>query len=346
MLEKLNKRKQLGNYRSLRTVDNLIDFASNDYLGLARSEELKSGGGSTGSRLLTGNSDYAEELEDKLARFHGFEAGLIFSCGYMANMGLLSCVEDIIFYDTHVHASMHDGMKLGSATCFPFRHNDLKSLENRLKNFVGRGKRFVCIESLYSMDGSFAPLVEIAALCTKYAAHLIVDEAHAVGIFGSGGRGLTAEKNILSSVFAQVTTFGKAVGTHGAIVLGSRLLREYLINFARTFIYTTALPLHSLAAINSSYESFPKMDRQRLHLQRLIELFGKTPRSPIQAVEIKGNREVSQASWELSQAGFDVRAIMSPTVKRGSEVLRVCLHAFNTEKEVEALLDILNKWTN
>lgn len=357
MLEKLNRRKHLGNYRSLRTVSNLIDFASNDYLGLARSEKLQSATakewdkfklmGSTGSRLLTGNSSYAEELEHKIARFHGFESGLLFSCGYMANVGLLSCIADetdAIFYDTHVHASAHDGMRLSSAKPFPFRHNDLDHLEKRLKNTLVSGKKYVCVESVYSMDGTIAPLEEVCYMCSKYQAHLIVDEAHAVGTYGPGGRGLTAEKKVIGSLFAQVTTFGKALGTYGAIVLGSSLLKEFLLNFARSCIYTTALPMHTLAAINCAYDLLPDCDKERLHLQRLIHLFGKNPSSPVQAMKVPGNREVQRASFELNKAGFDVRAIMSPTVQRGSEALRVCLHAFNTEKEVAALLDLLKKY--
>lgn len=307
------------------TLRQLVDFASNDYLGLARS--------STGSRLLTGNSVYAENLEDEIAAFHGFEAGLLFNCGYMANIGLLStvaCEDDCVIFDAHIHASTRDGIQLSKAAAFPFRHNNLESLENRLKACTVKGERFICIESIYSMDGSIAPLQEMCLLAKKYEAHLIVDEAHAVGVYGPQGRGLLAKENLCSEVFAQVTTFGKALGAHGAIVLGSQTLKHSLINFAKSFIYTTALPMHSLVAIKNSYDLFPGMDAERKHLQKL----GPS----IQAIPVKDPKAVAE---KIRHAGFDVRPILSPTVRRGHEILRLCLHAFNTEAELKALYEVI-----
>lgn len=360
-LEKqLLKRKTFGHLRELKVTENLIDFSSNDYLGLARSSELAksamqewerqashlNGLGSTGSRLLTGNSHYAQDLEDRIAKFHGYEAGVLFSCGYMANVGLLSAIaqeESVFFYDAGVHASIRDGIGLSRGKAFPFKHNHLHHLEERLKNCPLSEDRFICIESVYSTDGSTAPLTEISHLAQKYEAHLIVDEAHAIGACGPNGRGLIAEYSLTEKVFAQVITFGKALGTYGAIVLGNDPLRQVLINFATPLIYTTALPIQSLAAIKCSYDVFPKLEKERQHLQNLIRLFRESyadaSKTHIQSVPIVGNENAKRAAQALMDLGLDVRPLLSPTVRRGYEVLRICLHAFNTENDLALLLN-------
>lgn len=358
MENRLLKRSKLGNLRTLKITQPIIDFSSNDYLGLARSPQLATsifqewemhlshlnGLGSTGSRLLTGNSIYAQELEEKIAEFHGYEAGLLFSCGYMANVGLLIAItnqESVIFFDAAVHASTHDGIRLSRAKAFPFRHNDLGHLENRLKSCSSEGDCFICIESIYSTDGSMAQLPEISQLAREYKAHLIVDEAHAVGACGPKGRGLVAEHNLTAHVFAQVTTFGKALGTYGAIVLGNHVLKQALINFATSYIYTTALPFQTLAAIKCSYDLFHEMDQERDHLQKLIQTFRESnpssSMSHIQSIPVEGNEAAKHAAQALVKQGFDIRPLLSPTVQRGHEVLRVCLHAFNTEDELAQL---------
>lgn len=345
---RLLKRKTSGNFRQLQVLHGLVDFSSNDYLGLARSEDFAravslckgelNSLGSTGSRLLTGNTLYAQMLENTIAAFHGYEAGILFSCGYMANVGLMSTVagnDDTIFFDSFIHASCRDGISLSRAQSFPFRHNNLEHLENRLKNCSIRGNRFICIESIYSTDGSVAPLKEIALLTKKYEAHLIVDEAHAIGVYGLEGRGLAES----SDVFAKVITFGKALGTYGAIVLGSAILKDALINFATSYIYTTALPFHCLAAIKCSYDTFPKLVKERKHIAHLIKKISST--THIHPIFIKGSKNALCAAKALREKGFDVRALLSPTVRRGHELLRICLHAFNTEDEVKALLGYL-----
>lgn len=355
----LQRRQKQGNLRQLHCVKNLIDFASNDYLGLARSPDLAfsikqewakyNSFGSTGSRLLTGNSEYVQDLEDKIAHFHGFEAGLIFNCGYMANVGLISSIagpEDTIFFDTHVHASIHDGMRLGRALLVPFRHNDLISLEARLRNH-SKGKCFICVESLYSTDGSKAPLSEIYALSKLYNALLVVDEAHAIGVWGPQGKGLVAQNGLEGQIFAQIVTFGKALGAHGAIVLGNLMLKQGLINFARSFIYSTALPFPVLAAIKCSYDLFPRLEKERSHIKYLIKKFQNiildASETQIQGVKIKGNAAVKLAAKNLACEGFDVRPLMSPTVRRGHEILRICLHACNTAEQVTTLLEHVKK---
>ncbi len=364
--EKLSKQKNLGNLRQLTIRHKLIDFSSNDYLGLARSSDLAksvseeferhvgllhlNGLGSTGSRLLTGNSTYAQDLEDKIAHFHHYEAGTLFNCGYMANVGLLSTVasdEDTILFDVGVHASTHDGIHLSGAKAFAFKHNDLEHLEHRLRRSSLTKNCFICVESIYSTDGSRSPLKGVSQLAEKYSAHLIVDEAHAVGVCGSSGRGCVAELNLTSKIFAQINTFGKALGTHGAIVLGNHTLKQALVNFARPYIYTTALPFYSLAAIKCSYDLLPSFETKRENLQELIQLFRKvrddekTSESHIQSVKIAGNESVKISAEKLMQKGFDVRALTSPTVKRGREILRICLHAYNTKDELLALLKVI-----
>lgn len=358
--EKLIKRKSQGHERHLTIAKDLVDFASNDYLGLARSDELyrqvlveweqSKGGlhGSTGSRLLTGNTAYAEQLEEVISAFHGYASGLLFSCGYMANLGLITAVaaqNDRILFDAHIHASTLDGIKLSQARAFPFRHNDLDHLESRLKKQYPRGSCYVCIESVYSTDGSQAPLRELCQLTQKYGAYLIVDEAHAVGVLGPQGRGLIAEQKVTNEVFAQVVTFGKALGVHGAIVLGSRLLKQTLINFARPCIYTTALPFSCLAAIRSSYALFPMLEKERIKLSALIGRFraamGSSSTTTIQAIPMKGNERVREGAKQIARQGYHVSPLMSPTVQQGEEVLRICLHAFNTDQEVDHLLQII-----
>lgn len=362
---RLAKRQKQGNFRQLLVANNLIDFASNDYLGLARSQELAlsvldewkkcerpfNGIGATGSRLLTGNSYYAQDLEEELAKFHGYEAGLLFNCGYMANVGLISSVassEDFIFFDAQVHASTHDGMRLSLARAIPFRHNDLAHLELRLKRISGKGQRFICIESIYSTDGSKAPLQEISSLAKLYGAHLIVDEAHSVGVWGPQGRGLVAENGLEQQVFAQITTFGKAIGAFGAIILGSHTLKQSLINFARSYLYSTALPFHVLAAIKCSYQFFPMFENKRLYIKHLInhfrEAFLTTSETHIQCVKIKGNYAVKHVARKLALDGFDVRPLMSPTVRQGHETLRICLHDYNTIEQVAELVERINHY--
>lgn len=347
--QELIARKEKGIYRILPPPPNgLIDFSSNDYLGLAKSRPLEGfSGGSTGSRLLTGNSAFIEALEGRIAQFHHYESATIFNCGYMANVGLFSCIaskEDIVIYDTHVHASIHDGIRLSGAQLVPFRHNDVDHLEKRLKTCSKGKNRFVAIESVYSIDGKVAPLQEISALCALYGAYLIVDEAHAVGIFEEEGRGLVAKYGLTAHVFAQVVTFGKALGAHGAAVLGKKILKEYLINCSRPFIYTTAPPVDTLTSISSAYERIKVMQSERAHLQRLQSYFHNGNSTPIQSVRANGALDAIRFSQFLAQHGYDVRSIRYPTVRRGHESLRISLHAYNSDEEVKGLLSVIQSY--
>jgi 8-amino-7-oxononanoate synthase len=333
-----------------------VDFTSNDYLGLARVGSLPENGhfshGSGGSRLLSGNFEGTERLENQLADFHEAPSALIFNSGYDANLGLLSAIardEDTIFYDILSHASLRDGIRLSRAGAFPFLHNDLVDLGRRLEQ--AKGVVYVVTESLFSMDGNFAPLAEMVDLCEKAGAYLIVDEAHATGVVGRHGGGLVQELGLQERIFARVHTFGKAVGCHGAAVLGSRNLKDFLINFSRPLIYTTALPPSSVAAIQYAYTLFPGMDEERLHLHQLIQYMQEIElpmqrlmsSSPIQGVIIPGNKEVTVMANRLQEAGLDCRPIRYPTVPRQKERIRIVLHSFNTIEEINLLAGVLRK---
>lgn len=354
---KLQERKEQHAFRRLRLPDGKTDLCSNDYLGIAtlgligRSpDQTKASHGSGGSRLLAGNYPLVEETEKTLAVFHAAEAGLIFNSGYDANLGLLSCLPqrgDTILYDQLSHASIRDGIRLSFARAFSFGHNDLTDLEKKLAS--AEGNKFVVTESVFSMDGDQAPLAEMAAVCRRYGAHLIVDEAHATGVIGERGEGLVQVLGLGQECLARVHTFGKAVGCHGAVVLGSHRLRDYLVNFCRPFIYTTALPASAVMAIRTAYGLFPGMDEERAHLRvligRLREANLRFERlesfTPIQGVVVPGNEAVKALAQELQAEGLDIRPILYPTVPRGSERLRIVLHAFNTVEEMEKLIGLL-----
>lgn len=352
--QKLAKRKTENAFRELRTNDSLVDFCSNDYLGFASEKEIHildslQQYGATGSRLISGNYRQTEEVEQFLADFYKAESGLIFNSGYNANVGLFSCVaqrSDTIIYDELIHASIRDGIKLSNANSFSSKHNDISSLEEKIKN--AKGNIFVAVESIYSMDGDEAPLQKIVELCKQYDAALIVDEAHACGVFGEKGEGLVVQHNLENDVFARVITFGKAFGCHGAVVLGNKLLRDYLINYSRSFIYTTALPLNSILAIKKAHR-FLLNNLDRIEILNLnIEYFKKEvlnfnisildSQSAIQCIIVAGNKAVKQLAESIQSKGFDVRPILSPTVAKGQERLRICLHNFNTTKQIDDLL--------
>lgn len=354
--KKITARKEQHAYRQLRSGVSGIDFCSNDYLGIVKNDLLRvsardNKSGSTGSRLLTGNYTLIEETETMIAGFHEAESALIFNSGYDANTGLLSAVPqrgDTVLYDYLSHASIRDGLRLSLAASFSFLHNDMADLEKKLT--AAKGNIFVVTESIFSMDGDIAPLKEISALCLRYNAYLIVDEAHATGIAGDKGEGVVQALQLQQQCFARIHTFGKALGCHGAVVLGSYVLRGYLINFCRAFIYTTALPPVSTAAIKAAYEIFPLLTHERSHLQSLVAVFQSAgtafkqmkSNTPVQSVIIPGNEKVKAAAALCQQNNFDVRAILYPTVPKESERLRIVLHAFNTVEEVKKLLEILN----
>jgi 8-amino-7-oxononanoate synthase len=362
--KKLSERELNGNLRKLTCNNNLIDFFSNDYLGLAKSKDLSENiykeykslhgnlNGATGSRLLSGNSSYFISLEEKLSIILKSEKSLVFNSGYNANVALLSSVpqkEDTILYDELIHASLKEGARLSFAKRYSFRHNDIADLELKIKK--GIGDVYVVVESIYSMDGDSSPLTEIINLCEKHDAHLILDEAHSTGILGEGGNGLACKLGVENRIFARVHTFGKAMGVHGACICGSNDLINYLVNFARPFIYTTALPLHSLVSISQAFDFVRSNAKLQEEIVNKIKFFKSEfvkkslskekiieSNSPIQVLKVPGNKEAKFLSDKLTADGFDVRAILSPTVKEGEERLRICLHIFNSEEEIKKLI--------
>ena len=357
--KKLQERNSSALLRKLAIKGGLIDFTSNDYLGLAssldlfkrindRTEQLgmcRNGAG--GSRLLSGNTAYTESLEENLAGIFKAEAALLFNSGYSANLGVLSSLpqrNDTIIYDELAHACIKDGARLSLAKRLNFKHNDLNDLESKIKK--SSGHVFVAVESIYSMDGDECPLAELISLSEKYDATIILDEAHSTGVKGEHGSGLAASLGLDQKIPVRIYTFGKALGVHGACVVGSRVLQQFLVNFARPFIYTTAMPAHSLVAIECAFEYLKEniqlqsvlSERIRFYLDRVSGLTNRTEsHSSVQNLLIGENSKTRQASLTLEASGFDVRPILSPTVPSGSERLRICLHVFNTEDQIEGL---------
>ena len=350
---KLQERSAAGALRGLRIAGGQADYYSNDYLGIAKNGLIEASlprtdlaHGSTGSRLLAGNYPLIEETEKEIAAFHEAEAALIFNSGYDANFGLVACVAgkgDLILYDKLSHASLRDGIRQSFADSYSFAHNDLADLERKLKN--KKGNCFVVTESVFSMDGDMAPLVDVASLCRQFHAHLIVDEAHATGFIGKRGEGLVQDLKLQDDCFARIHTFGKALGCHGAVILGSQTLRNYLINFCRPLIYSTAIPPVSVVAIKASYKIFPDMNKEREEIRHLISLFDrdgfKKTFTPIQCFIVPGNDNVKRIAKQLLDNNLDARPILYPTVPLGEERLRIALHSYNTLEETEKLISIL-----
>ncbi len=352
--------------RKLTEPPGLVDFSSNDYLGFATCQEISDRAqtyltapknGSTGSRLISGNHQLYGEAEQMIAAFHNAPSALIFNSGYDANLGIFSSVPqrgDIVLFDEYCHASIRDGLRLSQAKAFKFAHNDLDNLERLLGAHSGQ-TLFVVTESVFSMDGDSPPLTRLVEICGKHGAFLIVDEAHALGVFGKHGEGLVQEFGLEQRVFARVVTFGKAMGCHGAAVLGPQVLRDYLINFARSLIYTTALPPHSVATIIAAYTHLMGASSQLemlrdniLHFSREQSRLSLSPmfvggKSAIASVIIPGNETVRSIAENLREQGFDVRAILSPTVPQGQERLRFCIHSYNTSAQITAVLEELAK---
>lgn len=357
--KKLNERHEQNAFRELKLYENTIDFCSNDYLGIVKNDLLNNylntgqrayKHGSTGSRLLSGNYPLIKKVEKDIAAFHKSETALIFNSGYDANIGLLSSIPqkgDTIIYDQLSHASIRDGIRISFAQSFSFLHNDVSDLEKKLQQ--SSGNLFIVTESVFSMDGDVCPFKEIIGLCKKYNAHLIIDEAHAIGVIGDKGEGIMQHLQLHHDCLARVYTFGKACGCHGAVVCGTDRLGNYLINFTRSFIYSTALPEIAVAAIEATYKTFPFMQQARMHLQQLITIFQSShiaykkiiSDTPIQGILVPGNGEVKRVASKLQQNNFDVRPILYPTVAKGRERLRIVLHAYNTEHELLQMLHLL-----
>lgn len=365
---KLQQRITQNSLRSLGEENSLIDFSSNDYLGFAKSEVifdktheylLKNNlkiNGATGSRLLSGNHFLYTTVEEQLNNVHNSEASLLFNSGYDANLGFFSSVPqrgDVILYDEFIHASIRDGIQLSNAKSYKFKHNNIEELEKLITRHSellseSHSSIYVATESVFSMDGDSPNLVTLSQLIKKYSnTYLIVDEAHALGVFNYG---LIQELNLEKEVFARIMTFGKGLGCHGAAILGSQQLIDYLVNFARSFIYTTGLSPHALATIKIAYEELTTTDSKEKLQENIQHFISESKRlklnfiesnSAIQCCIILGNEKVKNIATQLQQKGFDVKPILSPTVAENHERLRFCLHSYNSKEEITDVLENL-----
>lgn len=348
--------------RSLTLNRGLVDFSSNDYLGLSQHPIVRNALvdalkrnvplGATGSRLLSGNLHVHEEIEAFLAERFRSESALLFSSGYLANMAVLSAFgtdSTEYFSDELNHASLIDGMKMSKAKRTVFRHNDLGQLRDHLSKSNSRRKAIIT-ESVFSMDGDLAPLKEIFHLAEEFGAWVIVDEAHATGVFGKKGYGRLEEMEAPDRNVIAIHTCGKAIGSQGAFVLSSKQTRDYMINLARPFIFSTGISPLLGVQIRTAVELLPILEAERKHLCQLSNQFrgaiedsfdvGKSE-SQIVPIILGSNEGVLRASLILREEGMDVRAIRSPTVKIGGERLRVSLKSSLSIEDVQHLVQAL-----
>ncbi len=365
-------------YRSLlkRQLSHLeigcIDFCSNDYLGFAKDPKIQEEtlktmqilskdshfqtafNGSSGSRLISGNHPYIDALESELAEHHKAPAGLIFPNGFFANYTLLSCLptrKDILWIDEQAHASLWEGAKASLASFSSFRHNCLESLIKKIKNSRFKYKRaFICIQTLYPATGEIAPLKELIELSQKYEIELIVDEAHATGLYGSKGLGVVIKEGLENQISIRMHTFSKALGAYGAIVFCNKETKQKLIENARPYIYSTALPLYNYVLMQKAHEKMRNADKERKILKSLIHYFKeqnalfsllqKDSMCPIFSFEIEDLYVAKQYRKKCEDKGLMIYVLTPPSTRRGKIILRICLHAFNTKNEIDRLINI------
>lgn len=342
----------------------LLSFCSNDYLGLASHPALISamtnaasryGAGSGASHLVTGHQQAHEALEQRLQQFMGLPAVLLFSTGYMANLGVISALcgrDDVIFADKLNHASLNDAAVLSRATLKRYAHNDLASLERQLAQTKAR-RKLVVADAVFSMDGDLAPVPELLALCERYDAYLMLDDAHGFGVLGQHGRGVLEHFGIHSPRIIYMATLGKAAGAAGAFVAGAQVVIDYLLQTAKPYIYTTASPAPVAAAAQAGVDIIAAEPERRLHLQQLIASLREQCQlqrwqlipSPtaIQPIIIGSNHEALQVSKHLQKRGILVAAIRPPTVPKGTARLRISLSAQHTLEQVQHLLQALHE---
>jgi 8-amino-7-oxononanoate synthase len=360
-LESKNQRRSLCGFTG-------VNLCSNDYLGLSQREELREAilasvqraehVGGTGSRLLSGNFPAWEEMEREFADFAGTESALYFGSGYAANTGLLGSLlgkEDLVFSDELNHASIIDGLRLSGASKEIYRHGDLNILESTLESHAAEGcRKIIVTESVFSMDGDVADLAEINGLAEKFGASLIVDEAHATAVHGPRGRGIVAACGLEERVLAVVHTCGKALASAGAFVCGSNVLKEHLINHARTFVFSTAMPPYLAGQIGAALRLARAMDAERQELLEHGREFAFRLRedgwdvsasdSQIVPVIIGSNGDALEATEFLQSEGFAVRAIRPPTVPEGKARLRLSLTSLTGWNELMRFKEALNRW--
>ncbi|QKC98989.1 8-amino-7-oxononanoate synthase [Mesorhizobium sp. NZP2298] len=342
-----------------------LDFSSNDYLGLAASKRLGEAVaaaiargtpvGATGSRLLRGNSPEHEALEADAAAFFGAERALFFGSGYIANFALLTTLPqkgDLLILDDLAHASMHEGARAGRAEFKLAAHNDIDAVEDAITRWRaegGMGRIWIAVESLYSMDGDRAPMARLIALADRHEAFLVVDEAHATGIWGPDGRGLAAAFEGRDNIVA-LHTCGKALGASGALVTGPGTLCDYLVNRCRPFIYATAPSPLMAVAVREALAMLSDEPQRRVQLQERVAFAGrqlaercgvKPSGSQIQSFVIGDNRRTMAVAAALQARGFDIRGIRPPTVPEGTSRLRISLTLNVDEADISAMLEAL-----
>lgn len=365
-----NKIENLKLYNLLRKLpafNNVVDFSSNDYIGFAKSEVIFRNvhaylveneifqNGSTGSRIISGNHSLYPIAENFIAQFHDAETALIFNSGYDANIGFFSAVpqeNDVVLYDELCHVSIKDGIAMSNAHSHEFIHNDFEDLEELILKFQG-SIIYIVTESVFSMDGDTPNFEELIGLSEKYNCYLIVDEAHTLGVFGDKGEGLIQYLKLQDKIFARIMTFGKGLGCQGAAILGSAELKEYLVNFARSFIHTTGLSPNAVATIFTAYQQLELENEAIQELRENIIYFNQQKnllglksmfvhsKSAIHSGIFPGSENVKQLAQELQDKGFDVQSILSPIVPEGQERLRFCIHNYNSQEEITQLLELV-----
>ena len=344
--------------------ESVLSFCSNDYLGLANHPKLiaamqqgaeKAGVGSGASHLITGHHRYHHELEQALAAFVRLPAALLFSTGYMANLGAISALlgrGDAIFADKLNHASLNDAAVLSRADLHRYPHNDVSALEKMLKASRAPAK-LVVTDAVFSMDGDLAPVPELLALCEQHDAWLLLDDAHGFGVLGENGRGILSHFKVASKRIIYMATLGKAAGVFGAFVAGEPLLIEYLLQQARTYIYTTATPPALSASVLQALKIIAQEDQRRQHLQLLIKTLKNdlhlqrwqlgASGTAIQPLLVGSNQAASSLSEYLLTQGILVPAIRPPTVPKGSSRLRISLSASHSIEDVQRLIAVLHE---
>lgn len=359
----LERLRQAGRYRELAPRTG-IDFASNDYLGLASDQRLRDAVasalnrgvavGSGGSRLLRGNDPEIAALEADAAAMFGSEAALYFATGFAANVALLATLPqpgDLIVFDALIHASAHDGMKLSRAPVQGFRHNDAGAADEAIAAWRARGAAgtpWIVVESLYSMDGDRAPIAALAEVAARHDAMLIVDEAHATGVWGTGGRGLAASLEGRPNVIT-LHTCGKALGCEGALVCGPQVFVDFLVNRARPFIFSTAPSPLMAAAVREALRIVAEEPARRetlhwliAHAERVLAPLGVTPTgTQVLPLIVGGDAETMARAAAVQAMGFDVRGIRPPTVPAGTARLRISLTLNVTQGDIDRLADAL-----
>ncbi len=372
----LNQRKVDGLLRQRRLLDSpqaehivannehFLSFCSNDYLGLANHPDLiatmqsaaqASGVGSGASNLITGHHRYHDNLEKQLAKFVQMPAALLFSTGYMANIGVISALmgrNDAVFADKLNHACLNDGAFLSRATFHRFPHNDVVALEALLKTSTAKHK-LIAADAVFSMDGDMAPLPEYLSLCEKYDAYLYVDDAHGFGVLGEHGQGTLNHFNLKSPRIIMMATLGKAAGVAGAFVAGEQVVIEYLIQKANSYVYSTPAPPALSATLSTSVNLIEQGDHLRSHLRTLIAYLKDNLNSKkwqlmpsdtaVQPLVVGGNHEALALSEYLQSCGVLVPAIRPPTVPVGTSRLRISLSAAHSIEDIQKLIKVLHQ---